>query len=89
MHGMDGLEVCSALQQMGSSHFIPIILLTAQDDMETRLAAIRLGVSEFLVKPVRNKELVSRVQTQVEVSRKMRSMEQALAIHNTDPKKIK
>ena len=89
MQGMNGLEVRSALQQMGSDHFIPIIFLTAKDDMATRLAAMQLGVSEFLVKPVRNRELVSRIRTQVEESRKVRAREQTLDSLESDPKKIK
>ncbi|MBI3301547.1 MAG: response regulator [Deltaproteobacteria bacterium] len=50
MPGMDGLEVCAALQQMASARATSIILLTACDDRETRLAGIKLGVSDFLRK---------------------------------------
>ncbi len=60
---MDGLEVCQELKKLAPS--IPIILLTARDDMMTRAAAMDLGVSEFVAKPVNNRDLLARVRTQL------------------------
>jgi two-component system OmpR family response regulator len=78
MPGMDGLQVCAALKEIECARAIPIILLTARDDVETRLASVELGVSEFIVKPASGRDLVTRIQTQVEASRKARAMERAL-----------
>jgi DNA-binding response OmpR family regulator len=80
MPGMDGLQVCSALKQIETARTIPIILLTARDDVATRLAGVELGVSEFIVKPASGRDLVARIQTQVEASRKARAMEKALSV---------
>jgi DNA-binding response OmpR family regulator len=80
MPGMDGLQVCSALKQMETARAIPIILLTARDDVATRLAGVELGVSEFIVKPASGRDLVTRIQTQVEASRKARAMGQAIEV---------
>lgn len=63
MPGMNGLEVCEALKEMDTPP--PIILLTAKDDMATRAAGMSLGVSEFVVKPVNNRDLLARIQTQL------------------------
>lgn len=63
MPAMDGLEVCQELKKRTPS--IPIILLTARDDMTTRAAAMDLGVSEFVVKPVNNRDLLNRVRMQL------------------------
>jgi DNA-binding response OmpR family regulator len=79
MPGMNGLQVCAALKEIESARAIPIILLTARNDVETRIAGVELGVSEFIVKPASGRDLVARIQTQVETSRKARAMEQALA----------
>lgn len=79
MPGMSGLEVCAALRQRPAIRSIPVILLTARDDMKTRLAGVDLGISEYLVKPVQSHELLARVQTQVEVSRQMRMLDDALS----------
>ncbi|MGE0684128.1 MAG: PleD family two-component system response regulator [Candidatus Binatia bacterium] len=76
MPGMDGLQVCAALKEIESARTIPIILLTARDDVETRIAGVELGVSEFIIKPASGRDLVARIQTQVEASRKARIMEQ-------------
>jgi len=79
MPGMDGLEVCATLKKMETTCSIPVILLTAQDDMTTYLAAMKLGVSEFVVKPARIQDVFARIRTHVECSRKVREMECALA----------
>ena len=60
---MDGLQVCQELKKIRPS--VPIILLTARDDMMTRAAAMDLGVSEFVAKPVNNRDLLNRVRTQL------------------------
>ena len=60
---MSGLQVCEELKQIAP--WIPIILLTARDDMKTRAAAMDLGVSEFVAKPVNNQDLLNRVQMQL------------------------
>ncbi|MBI3304245.1 MAG: response regulator [Deltaproteobacteria bacterium] len=79
MPGMDGLQVCAALRKIASARSIPIILLTARDDRKVRLAGRRLGVSEVLVKPVRGRELVACIQTQVKASRQARAVRQESA----------
>lgn len=78
MPGMDGLQVCAALKEIESARSIPIILLTARDDVETRIAGVELGVSEFIVKPASGRDLVTRIKTQIEASRKARTKEQEL-----------
>jgi DNA-binding response OmpR family regulator len=60
---MDGLQVCQELKKICPS--VPVILLTARDDMMTRAAAMDLGVSEFVAKPVNNRDLLNRVRTQL------------------------
>lgn len=80
MPGMDGLQVCAALKQIETARTIPVILLTARDDVATRLAGVELGVSEFIVKPASGRDLIARIQTQVEASRKARDMEKALPL---------
>jgi DNA-binding response OmpR family regulator len=85
MPGMDGLEVCAILRRTDPTRTIPIILLTARDDVATRLAGVQLGVSEFIVKPASGRDLVARIQTQLEASRKAREMEKALVRASSSP----
>jgi DNA-binding response OmpR family regulator len=77
MPGMDGLEVCKELKRLSPS--LPVILLTAKDDMATRAAGMALGVSEFVVKPINNRDLLARVQTQLNTRQWERDIDRASA----------
>lgn len=76
--GMGSLEICAALKKMALACSIPIILLTARDDLDTHLAAMRLGVSEFILKPARIWDLLARIRVHVEFNRKAREMDRVL-----------
>lgn len=78
MPGMDGLEVCKQLKQIAPAP--PVILLTAKDDMATRAAGMSLGVSEFVVKPVNNRDLLARIKTQLSTRQWEREIDQTSAI---------
>jgi len=53
----DGLEVCRDLRARTPTRHIPIVLLTARADEETKLAALSAGASDFLTKPFSTTEL--------------------------------
>jgi DNA-binding response OmpR family regulator len=74
MPGMDGFAVCAALRDRGIR--IPIILLTAKDDTDTRLEGMHQGVSEFLTKPINRHELFARVRAQLHILDLARQLEQ-------------
>jgi DNA-binding response OmpR family regulator len=76
MPKMSGLEVCAEIRRMDSS--LPVILLTAKDDLATRSAAIALGASEFIAKPVNIDDLLTRVRTQCHVSQWDKSIESTM-----------
>jgi DNA-binding response OmpR family regulator len=65
MPGMDGFEVCRALKQNPRTAEIPIIMITARDDFDARAEGMRLGVSDFLAKPVFRRQLASRIRAQL------------------------
>lgn len=67
MPGIDGLAVCKELQTIDRARHVPVILLTAKDDVETRAAGMRLGVSEYVTKPVNIQEVLTRVRNQSHV----------------------
>ena len=66
MPKMDGLTVCRELKRIRPS--LPVILLTAKDDIATRAEAMSLGASEFLAKPVNVEDLLTRVRTQCQMT---------------------
>ena len=65
MPEMNGFEVCEKLRAAERTRDIPVILLTARDDMETRVLGMKRGVSEFLTKPINKRELFSRIRAQI------------------------
>ena len=74
MPGMDGLQVCEKLRENAAWRSIPVVLLTAKDDIETRSRGMQLGVSEYLTKPVNKLELFARLEAQLhsrELERRM------------------
>ena len=78
MAGLNGLETCVLLREQLPLCFIPIILMADKDDLQSRLAGVNLGVSEFLLKPMKGQDLLMRIQTQVETLRKVQQLERAL-----------
>ena len=67
MPDMDGLAVCTALRDAAGTKHLPVILLTARSDMDTRLSGMHHGVSEFLTKPINKFELFARVRAQLHI----------------------
>ncbi len=67
MPGMDGFEVVKALRANPVTAEIPVIMITARDDLDARAEGMRLGVSDFLAKPVFRRQLASRIRAQLEV----------------------
>jgi len=87
MPEMDGLQVCEQLRADPSLNQIPVMLLTARDDMETRARGMVLGVSEFLTKPINKRELFTRIASQIhaqEISRQLSETDAAVV----DPAKV-
>jgi two-component system response regulator MprA len=59
MPGVDGLEVCRRLRRAGSR--VPVLMLTARDEVESRVAGLDAGADDYLTKPFALEELVARV----------------------------
>src|SRR5262249_43348633 len=60
---IDGFEVCRILKGNDDTRLIPIIIMTALDDIDDRIKGIEAGADDFLTKPVNQRELVARIQT--------------------------
>jgi len=61
MPGMSGFEVCKRLKNDEQTHFIPIVLVTALTERESKLEGVEAGADDFLNKPVDVIELRTRV----------------------------
>ena len=56
--GMDGFEVCQRLRQ---TQDVPVIMLTARDELNDRVHGLDLGADDYLTKPFEFKELAARI----------------------------
>jgi len=59
--GRDGVQILRALRARGSK--TPVLLLTARDAVQDRVAALESGADDYLVKPFAFAELVARIRT--------------------------
>lgn len=62
----DGLQACKELRERTTTQSIPVILLTARADEETKLAALAAGANDFLAKPFSSTELHVRIKNLVD-----------------------
>ena len=59
MPRMDGLEVCRRLRSSGNS--VPVLMLTAQAEVDSRVAGLDAGADDYLPKPFALAELLARL----------------------------
>jgi signal transduction histidine kinase len=80
----DGLQACKELRERTTTQSIPIILLTARADEETKLKALSAGASDFLPKPFSTTELHVRIKNLVDSYHYQRSLsKQNQVLENT------
>jgi len=61
MPKMDGVTLIKKLKSQMSTRFIPIIMLTAKDELESEVEVIDAGADDYLTKPIVPKRLLARV----------------------------
>jgi len=67
MPGISGFDVAKKLKENEETRIIPIVMVTALQDVETRIRALEAGADDFLSKPVDKTELQARVNSLVQV----------------------
>ena len=79
MPGLSGLDILRQLQTYARCAYLPVIVLTAQNDRATRLACLNAGAKEFLVKPIDPVEVLARIENVMMVSLLLKEREERAA----------
>jgi two-component system, OmpR family, response regulator MprA len=58
---LDGLQVCKRLRDQPTTAHIPILMLTAKDEVRDRVSGLESGADDYLTKPFSFEELLARV----------------------------
>jgi len=82
MPGMDGFEVCQALQNNPKTVNIPIIFLSIRTDVENIVTGFELGGVDYITKPYLPKETIARIQTHLKLRHAINELK---VLANTDP----
>lgn len=69
MPGMDGFEVCTRLKSDPYTANIPVIFISAADDIENKVNAFRTGGVDFILKPFEVAEIQARVEAHLSIQR--------------------
>jgi two-component system cell cycle response regulator len=65
MPDMDGFEVCRRLKNDPATQHIPVVMVTALDQVSDRVRGLEAGADDFLTKPVNDLQLMTRVKSLV------------------------
>ena len=68
MPHLDGFQVMGQLKVINQQPYLPILVLTAEEDRETRLRALESGAKDFLNKPFDKTEVLMRIRNLLEAS---------------------
>lgn len=67
--GMDGIEVCSRLKKDARTEKIPVIMLTAKDEVRNKVKGLEIGADDYVAKPFNLNELKARIKSVLRRSR--------------------
>ena len=75
-----GFDVCRRLKDQPKTRFIPVVIVTSQNDRHERLAGIDAGADDFVSKPFDVMELHARIKSLVKLKRYTDELESAEAV---------
>lgn len=72
--GIDGLEVCQRIRSQPSLQDIPIVFLTAVDDLDAKVRVFEAGAVDYVTKPIQPREVLARVRTHLRIATLQREL---------------
>ncbi len=82
MPGMNGYEVCKLLKEDTQTRSVPVIFLSALDDVIDKVKAFRVGAVDYITKPFQVEEVLARIQTHLT----LRNLQTQLQVQNVQLK---
>lgn len=79
MPEMDGYQVCQAFKADENLRNIPVIFISALDDVFDKVTAFKSGGIDYITKPFQIEEVVARLENQLTIQRQQRLLEQEVA----------
>jgi len=88
MPNIDGYEICKLIKEEPKLKEIPIIFISAFDDIHHKIQAFDNGGVDYITKPFEPKEVLARVKTQIEISQSKKTIMNLLEVQDIFVKKI-
>jgi signal transduction histidine kinase len=89
MPGMSGYEVCEEIVKRPDLKGIPVIFLTAKSELNDIVAGFRIGAVDYITKPFRSEEAIARIETQLELRRIRKELEQKNEIITQESERLR
>lgn len=83
MPGLSGTEVCAELKQSPATRLTPVVLISGCGDRDGRLAGLKAGADDFLIKPIDPEELAVRVSSAIRLKRLTNELDSAESLFMT------
>lgn len=84
MPGLDGIEFIRRFRALPGREDIPVLMVTANDQVEVRHQALNVGANDFLTKPIDKIEFMARVRNMLALRRSQRRLERSNLILNDE-----
>ena len=73
MPKMSGYKVCAALREKYPAHQLPVVMLTAKNQVTDIVTGFKFGANDYLTKPFRKEELLTRIKSHITLSQTSKS----------------
>ena len=84
MPGISGYDVCQRLKRNSDTHGVPIIFVTAMNEMEDEQKGLELGAVDYITKPISPSIVLARVRTHLALYDQTRELERLVALRTAE-----
>lgn len=88
MPNIDGFEVCKILKKEENLKEIPIVFISALDDILSKIKAFNQGGVDYITKPFEKEEVIARIETQLKIFESKNTISKLLELQDFFLKKI-